>query len=83
MYELILSGKAKRQLSKLEKNVQDRIGRVFERVKIRPESHFKRLVNSNYFSLRVGNYRIIADIIKGRLVILVIDIGHRKNIYKN
>ena len=30
---------------------------------------------------RVGRYRIIAEIIDSRLVILVVEVGHRKNIY--
>ncbi len=31
---------------------------------------------------RVGNYRILCDIEDGRLVILVISVGHRKDIYE-
>lgn len=30
---------------------------------------------------RVGKYRIIAEIIDSRLVIVVVEVGHRKNIY--
>lgn len=30
---------------------------------------------------RVGRYRIIAEIIDSRLVIVVVEVGHRKNIY--
>ena len=81
MYELILTSKAKRQLSKLDKNIQDRIGSVFERVRIRPWTYFRRLVGENVYSLRVGEYRVIADVDKNKLIILVIKIGHRKNVY--
>jgi mRNA interferase RelE/StbE len=34
------------------------------------------------YSLRVGNYRIIYRIHKDRLIIFVIDIGHRRDIYR-
>lgn len=30
---------------------------------------------------RVGNYRLISKIDKGKLVILLVEIGHRSNIY--
>jgi mRNA interferase RelE/StbE len=42
----------------------------------------KKLVGDPGYRLRVGEYRVIIDIYKDKLVILVIKIGHRKNIYK-
>ena len=35
-----------------------------------------------YWRYRVGDYRIICDIQDGRLVVLVIEIGHRREIYR-
>ena len=35
-----------------------------------------------YWRYRVGDYRIICDIQYGRLVVLVIDIGHRSDAYR-
>lgn len=35
-----------------------------------------------YWRYRVGDYRIICDIQDKEIVILVIDIGHRKDIYQ-
>jgi len=83
MYEIILSDKAKRQLQKLSKEIRDRIGSAIERIKIRPEAYVKRLVGVPYYSLRVGDYRVILNIQQNKLIIFVIEIGHRKNIYKN
>ena len=82
MYEIILSDIANKQLSKLEKNIQERIIGALERIRIRPEAYITRLVGDPGFKFRVGDYRIIMDIDKGRLLILVIQIGHRKKIYK-
>jgi len=81
MYTVIISKKADGQLRKLEKDIQERILSVLERVRTRPETHFQRLVGSDTYKLRVGDYRIIADIDKGNLIVLVLEIGHRKNIY--
>lgn len=81
MYELVISDKAKRQLKKLEKNIQNRIGTVFERIKIRPFHFVKRKQGTPYFILRVGEYRVILDIKENKLIIFVIELGPRKKIY--
>ena len=37
---------------------------------------------SGYWSYRVGDYRLIADIRDDRVLILITEIGHRREIYK-
>ncbi|MFH1181724.1 MAG: type II toxin-antitoxin system RelE/ParE family toxin [Candidatus Woesearchaeota archaeon] len=81
MYEVVFSDNAKKQLAKLDRGIQERIIATLERITIRPEAHVKRLVGEPLYSLRVGDYRIILEIDKGKLLILVIRVGHRKNIY--
>ena len=81
MYEVLLSNKAKKQLAKFSSDVQNRIGSAIERIKIRPFAFVKRLTGYKYFRLRVGDYRLILDIQQGKLIILVVEIGHRRNIY--
>ncbi len=81
MYDIIFSDKAKKQFSKLEKNIQERIGAVLERIKIRPEPFVEKLIGERGYKLRIGDYRIILDIDKSKLLILILMIGHRKNIY--
>jgi len=81
-YEIIFSDKSLRQLKKLEKDAQERIIKALERIRIRPEAHVTKLVDDPGYRLRVGNYRIILDINKGKLCILILKIGHRKKIYK-
>ena len=82
MFEISFTPKAEQQLKKLEKEAQKRILAVLERARVRPEAHFKRLVGEKAYRLRAGDYRIIADINPNRLIILVLKLGHRKNIYK-
>jgi|TARA_Y100000310_G_C20371272_1_gene663620 mRNA interferase RelE/StbE len=83
MYNILISNNAKKQLSKLPSTIQNRIDSVFERIKIRPFHFIKRKQGSPYFILRIGEYRVILDIKQTKLIILVIEVGHRKNIYKN
>ena len=81
-YDIIFSAFSEKQLSKLSKDMQKRIISSLKRCRIRPYSYVKKIVGSKYFRLRTGKYRIIVDIIKNKLIIHVIEIGHRKNIYK-
>jgi len=81
MYNVEFSKKAEEQLSKLEVEIQERVINVLERIKIRPFSFVKHLVNSPYYRLRVSDYRVILDIRQDKLIIFVIELGHRKNIY--
>jgi mRNA interferase RelE/StbE len=39
------------------------------------------LTKRDFYKLRVGDYRVIAEINKNEIKILVLLIGHRKNIY--
>ena len=61
--------------------MQNRVIAKLERIRIRPESYVTKLVGDSGYKLRVGDYRVIMDINKGKLSILVIKIGHRRNIY--
>ena len=39
--------------------------------------------NNDFHKIRCGNYRITYEIHEDRLVILVVKIGHRKDVYRN
>ena len=83
MFDIEFSRCAEKQLYKLEKHAQLRIVSAMDRIKVRPYPHVKKLVGSPYFRMRVGNYRIILDIKENKLIIYVVEVGHRKNVYKN
>lgn len=83
MYEIIISEKAFKQIAKLEKQIQRRILKTLERIRIRPEAYITKLVNNPGYKLRVGDYRVILDIDKNKLIISVINAGHRRSIYKD
>jgi mRNA interferase RelE/StbE len=81
-YQIFFTDKAKKQLEKFEKVDRERIIKSLERIRIRPEAHITKLVGDPGYKLRVGNYRVILEIEKNKLIILVLMIGHRKNIYE-
>ena len=82
MYNIEFSKTAEKQFYKLEREVQSRIISALERIKIRPYNNVKKLVGSPYFRLRAGDYRVILDIHETKLIIFIIEVGHRKNIYR-
>jgi len=81
LYGIVFSLKAKKQLLRLQRNIQERIISALERIRIRPETFITKLVGDPGYKLRVGDYRVIMDIDKNSLIIIVIKVGHRKNIY--
>ena len=82
MYELIYSRNALKALEKFERNIRERVIAGLEKLRIQPESHdIKRLAGMPGYRFRIGDYCIIFDLDKNKQQILVLKIGHRKNIY--
>lgn len=82
MYDIEFTKSSKRQFDKLPLEVQERISVVLDRVRIRPKAYFERLVGEKAYKLRIGKFRVLADIYQDKLLILVVKVSHRKNIYK-
>lgn len=81
MWKVDWSKKSFRQLKKLDKPIAQKIFDRVEDIKNDPYAATKRLVNSPYFRLRVGNYRVILDIQRGT-TIYVVQIDLRRDDYK-
>ena len=81
VYEIIISKKAEKFLDSLDETQRKRIVLAMNRLRIRPEAHTKKLVGEKEYRFRVGDYRLIIDIDQGILRVLVVKIGHRRNIY--
>ena len=86
-YSVNYTIKAERQLNKLDmsvrKRIQDWIHKNLDGCED-PTTFGKRLTQNlkGYWSYRVGDYRIIADIQDDKVLIIIIEVGHRREIYK-
>ena len=84
-YRLIITPKALKQLRKLHPENTRRV-RAFIDQRIQgttdPRRFGKPLTNSEFWSYRVGEYRILAHIQDEVLVIHVVDLAHRREIYR-
>jgi len=83
MYKIEFTQKAEKQFFKLSREVQIQISNVLDRIVVRPEQFIERLAGLPYYKLRVGSYRLIIDLKKERLIVLILKVGHRKNIYND
>ena len=83
MYDIIFVSKVQKYLEKLNRNDEKRIVKALEKLRIRPEAYLIRLVGEESYKFRVGDYRLIIDLNKTQLIVLVVKIGHRRNVYKN
>ncbi|MDR2672406.1 MAG: type II toxin-antitoxin system RelE/ParE family toxin [Coriobacteriales bacterium] len=87
MWSVIWSERALKRLAKLEVTTQRRIDVWAKRMARRehPRTDGVALQGKKYKGLwryRVGGYRLICQIRDAELVILVLEIGHRSNIYR-
>ena len=76
----MLSKRVAKFIDKLDSQDRDRIVLSLDKLRIRPEAYLTRLVGDKSYKFRVGDYRLIVDVEHDRLLVLVIDVGHRKNI---
>lgn len=82
MYKIILEKKPENFFRKLERKEQERITKKFNELEENPELGKPLTANlSGLWSLRVGDYRAIYQIKQNELIILILKLGHRKNIY--
>ncbi|MFM2168924.1 MAG: mRNA interferase RelE [Verrucomicrobiota bacterium] len=74
---------AKKQLLCLDPGLQRRIMSKLETLKANPRSQGAiKLSGSSSWRVRVGDYRIIYDILDQQLIVSVIKVGHRREIYR-
>ena len=80
-YEVKWTETTARFLEKMENVDADRILEKMKLVSKNPFHYVKRLKGIPLYSLRTGKYRVIMSIEREKLVILVVEVGNRKNVY--
>jgi mRNA interferase RelE/StbE len=85
VYTIRLLDSAVEGLAKLDRPVQQRIGRRlqwlaenFEQIDPEPLQHNL----TDFYKLRIGNYRAIYEILRDEQMLVVHFIGHRRDVYK-
>ena len=87
MWRLVFSKRAEKQLSKMDAGMR----RIIVAWLLKnvdgcddPRAHGKGLTGnlSGAWRYRIGDYRVLCDIRNDELVVLALEIGHRREVYK-
>jgi mRNA interferase RelE/StbE len=83
-YRVEVSATAERQIRKLGRADQLRVLRAIAALATEPRPSGCRKLQgyTNVFRVRVGRYRILFSVEDDRLVVIVLKVGHRKDVYR-
>ena len=82
-YSLRIKRSAAKALARIPKNDRVRLIEAIDR--LREEPNAGGVLKGEFAGLRrlrIGSYRIIYEVIDDQFVVLVIRVGHRKNVYR-
>lgn len=84
VYQIVLAKRAEKNLDKLDKQTRERIiDFLYTKVKPDPLKYREPLHGNRkgLYKYRIGDYRVICEFKNSQLTILVVEIGHRREIY--
>jgi len=81
-YSIKWSKIALEELNKLPSEIVERITKKLDAVKENPFHFLEKLVNILGYKVRIGDYRVLIDVIGTEKILAIRTLGHRKNIYK-
>ena len=83
-YRILFVSRAEKGFRRLSADIQDRIISVINSLAEdpRPSGAVKLKGSDNLYRVRVGDHRIIYAIEDDSLVVLVVEVGHRREIYR-
>jgi len=84
VYKVFITRTAEKQLKKLPVDLQRKIAAIIFSLSVEPRPFgSKRLSGStSSYRIRAGDYRVIYDVYDQEVVVSVLKIGHRRDIYK-
>jgi mRNA interferase RelE/StbE len=83
-YEVTIARRAVKALATLPRKEQQRIRAAIDLLADtpRPPGCVAMAGEAHAYRVRVGDYRIVYDVLDDRLVIQVVSIGHRRDVYR-
>jgi mRNA interferase RelE/StbE len=83
-YEIIIKPAAEKSLDRIPKPNRSRIADALEKLRNnpRPPGVLKMSGAENLWRIRIGDYRVVYEIHDDRLIVLVLRVAHRKDVYR-
>ena len=83
LYQIEFSRQADRQFRNLPSQIQQRLKSKIDSLATTPRPHGSEKLSGTdrLYRIRVGDYRIVYAVEDDRLLILVVKVGHRREIY--
>jgi len=82
-YTVLIERYAQKQIMKLDKKIIPVIKAAIATLADNPRPYgYKKLKGEDAYRIRVGDYRVIYEIDDGKIIVTVVSVGHRKDIYK-
>ncbi|MDE0268633.1 MAG: type II toxin-antitoxin system RelE/ParE family toxin [Acidimicrobiaceae bacterium] len=84
-YTVVIARRAIKSIARLQRKEQQRIRVAIDLLATepRPPGSVALTGEESVYRVRVGDYRILYEIIDTRLVIQVIRVGHRRDVYRS
>jgi mRNA interferase RelE/StbE len=84
-YSVTWARRTLKQLEKLDRAAQKKIVLAVTRLADNPRPHGVRSLvgRLNEYRIRIGEYRVVYEIHDDRLVVLVVAVAHRREIYRD
>lgn len=85
MYSIVIKKSAQKALDHLPKKIADILVLKMHSLKEnpRPDGHKKLVGGINKYRIKSGDYRVVYSIFDDTLVIEIIRVAHRKDVYRN
>jgi mRNA interferase RelE/StbE len=83
-YDVQIAASAARALRKLDHQAQRRISHAIDSLALTPRPHGSQKLTGedDLYRVRIGDYRIIYAIRDRQLIVLVVAVGHRRDVYR-
>ena len=83
LYDIEITATAKKQLTKFPLNITDKlIKAIHELAKDPRPTGYKKLKGRPGYRIRKGDYRIIYEIFDTKLIVNIVTVAHRKQVYE-
>lgn len=85
MYKIEWSPEAEKHLAKIDRTIARKITNKVENYLIKNPAEYGKPLTGKWkgrWKFRFSDYRVIYEILHNKLLILVVEVGHRKDIYE-